>query len=295
MTRMSGRVTSCCVFLFLTLTSVSAVKKLNSIHDLKKINFGHSVSRHSLLLLHWFANIVDIDRNNVIHLTFDPYNRDYGSHHYGNYERLLDSPPPGHQYHTVGNLNQITAQQLPDYVFHPPAGYAGRNEDRIIFSVGNSNTGSRVSDRVYLTQHYDPAHTYEITVHLLREIREFSVGENQQSLVYLRNRFGRNAEDFQLEDIRNTCGQLACLGLLLFIVMQEKYSSNKFNYRPQQAARRNTQPDDFVVNFPESRQNYVNTDTSDICTDICTCVRYLFIFFVFVIVILIIFSSGMKR
>uniref|UniRef100_A0A3B4YUK4 Uncharacterized protein n=1 Tax=Seriola lalandi dorsalis TaxID=1841481 RepID=A0A3B4YUK4_SERLL len=156
-------------------------RRLNSINDLKEINFGKSLPTHSLLLLHWFANIVEIDRNNVIHFTFDP-NRDYGSHHYGNYERLLDRLPPEHQYYTVGNLNENTAEELPDYVVDPPAGYAGTNMDRIIFRVRDHNTGWQRIDRVYLTQHYDPAHTYEISIHLLREIREFSVGQNQRSL-----------------------------------------------------------------------------------------------------------------
>jgi len=66
---------------------VSAVqRKLKSISDLKNINFGQSVPKHSLLLLHWFANTVNIDENNVINLTFDPNDGDYGSHYYGNFE-----------------------------------------------------------------------------------------------------------------------------------------------------------------------------------------------------------------
>ncbi|KAG7243608.1 hypothetical protein INR49_011165, partial [Caranx melampygus] len=229
--RMAGRVLSCCVALFLTLTTVSAFQKLNSISDLRKISFGKSVPRHSLLLLHWFANVVDIDGNNVMHLTFNPDSEDYGSHHYGNFDELLDPLPYRHRYFTVGNLNPNTAQQLPDYVINPPADYAGTNSDRIVFRVREQNTLSPTIDRVYLTQHYgiygsenyrryDPAYTYEITTNLLREIRQFSVEENQP-LWDLRNRFGSNASDFQLEDIRNTCGYLACLGLLLFIVIQE--------------------------------------------------------------------------
>ncbi|XP_040917583.1 uncharacterized protein LOC121197893 [Toxotes jaculatrix] len=270
MMRMSGRVTSCWVALFLALTSVSAIQKLNSINDLKKIDFGHTVPKHSLLLLHWFANIVDIDNNNIIRLTFNPNNGDYGSHHYGNYESLLDPLPYGnirHRYYTVGNLNQATSsEQLPNYVVHPRREYAGRNRDRIIFRVREQNTGWQRIDQVYITQHYetsenqgtryDPEHTYQVTINLLREIREFSVEENQQSLSELRDHFRSNAGDLQLRDIRNTWGDLACLGLLLFIVIQEKYSSNQPNRRPQHSVRRNTQPD-FVVNIPENRQNNV--------------------------------------
>ena len=232
---MSGRVTRCCVALLLVLTSVSAAhKKLKSIRDLKKIDFGTSVPKHSLILLHWFANEVNIDNNNFIRLTFDP-NSDYGSHHYGNYEGLLDPLPRGYWYYTVGNLYQDTYEQLPDYVVDTPMEYERENMDRIIIRV----QGQRI-DQVYITQHYDtseyqgtsydPVHTYQITVNLLRQIREFSVRDGQRPLVHLRNRFGSNADD---GSIRHTWGSLACLGLFLFIVIDEKHLLDKRNNRPK--------------------------------------------------------------
>uniref|UniRef100_A0A3Q3VYE1 Uncharacterized protein n=1 Tax=Mola mola TaxID=94237 RepID=A0A3Q3VYE1_MOLML len=145
----------------------------------RKINFGQSVPKHSLILLHWFANMVEINNNNVIRLTFDP-NSDYGSHHYGNYERLLDPLPRGYRYFTVGNLNQDTSAQLPDYVVNPQREYDGRNRDRIIIRVWEQRI-----DQVFITQHYDtsehqgtpydPTHTFHITNNLLIQIREFSL------------------------------------------------------------------------------------------------------------------------
>ncbi|KAE8283108.1 hypothetical protein D5F01_LYC18508 [Larimichthys crocea] len=204
------------------------------------------------MLLHWFANTVDIDSNSVIWLTFDPNRRDYGSHHYGNFEELLDPLPWGYRYYTVGNLYEVTSEQLPLHVRNPPSEYVGRNMDRIIFRVQEQNTGQEALqriDRVYITQHYatsehqgtsyDPDHTYQITTRLLRQIREFSVREEQRPLLYLRNRYGRNIDDFQFNDIRQTWSNLACLGLLLFIVLQEKYSSNqRHNRRPEDNVRR---------------------------------------------------------
>uniref|UniRef100_A0A4W6C874 Uncharacterized protein n=1 Tax=Lates calcarifer TaxID=8187 RepID=A0A4W6C874_LATCA len=176
------------------------MRMLNSINDLKKINFGHSVPKHSLLLLHWFANEVDIDNNNVIWLTVDLNDGDYGSHHYGNFEGLLDQLPHEYvryQYYTIGNLHQDTSVPLPSYVTHPRSEYAGKNEDRIIIRIREPNKEERESqriDRVFITQHsgyrtYDPEHTYEITTNLLRQIREFSVsvGEDQSSITYLRD------------------------------------------------------------------------------------------------------------
>ncbi|KAI4787300.1 hypothetical protein KUCAC02_036552 [Chaenocephalus aceratus] len=232
--KISGGVTWCCVALLLALTSVSAVQReLNSISDLKKINFGQSVPKHSLLLLHWFANTVTIDENNVISLTFDPNSTAYGSHHYGNCEGLLDPLPwrSHYRYYTIGNLAQETFNPLPRYVARPQRDFAGENRDRIIVRVREENTGRQTFwwvDHVYITQHfhyqreYDPAHTYSITTNLLREIREFSVGPNQQPLPYLRNRFGSSADDV---DIENAWDQLACLGLLLYIVLEERSSS----------------------------------------------------------------------
>uniref|UniRef100_A0A8D3AQD9 Uncharacterized protein n=1 Tax=Scophthalmus maximus TaxID=52904 RepID=A0A8D3AQD9_SCOMX len=271
MARISGRGTSCCVALFLALTSVSAVQRLNSINDLKKINFGQSVPKHSLLLLHWFANIVDIDNNNVIRLTFDPNNGDHGSHHYGNFERVLDPLPQGYQYFTVGNINLHASEDLPDYVVNPRPEYVGRNRDRIVFRVRQQNRGQQAlqTDQVYITQHYgtsenqgtryDPEHTYRVTINLLIQIREFSVIHNQESLWDLRNRFGSSADDYQLRHISNTWGNLAFLGLLLFIVIQEKHSTSRHNNRPQRAVKNSTQPD-FVVNIPENRRNHVESN-----------------------------------
>ncbi|XP_062264925.1 uncharacterized protein LOC133971535 [Platichthys flesus] len=275
---MSGRVMSCCAALLFALASVSAVQKLQSINDLKKINFGQSVPKHTLLLLYWFANVVDINNNHVICLPFNPNSNDYGSHHYGNYEQLLDPLPRGYQYFTVGNLNVNSHEQLPGYVVAPRAEYVGRNMDRIIFRVRQQNTGrSMQTDQVYITQHYepseqqgtryDPEQTYQVSTNLLRQIREFSDGEHQDSLWDLRNRFGSSADDSQLGQIRNTWGNLACLGLLLFIVIKEKHSSKKQNKRDQPPARRNTQPD-FVINIPEyqpqtlPKKNRMKTDGS---------------------------------
>lgn len=267
--KFSGKILSLCAALLLLLNSASALKVLNTISDLKKLNFGPSVPKHSLLLLHWFANEVDIDNNNVIRLTFDPDEGDFGSHHYGNYERMLDPLPHGnirYRYFTVGNLNQETSSDLPSYVVHPRIEYEGRNRDRIIFRVREQNVRQRardVIDRVYITQHfetsdnqgtrYDPDHTYQVTSNLLRQISQFSVEDDDLStLTNLRDQFRSNADYSQLREIRNMWGDLACLGLFLFIIIQEKYSTNQDHNRRQSSVRRNTQPD-YVVRIPESR------------------------------------------
>ncbi|XP_041672926.1 uncharacterized protein LOC121529225 [Cheilinus undulatus] len=230
MTTMRGTVSWCSVALLFAPTAVSAVKRLESINDLKKIDFGQSVPTHSLVLLYWFAHTVNIDNTDAIQLTFDPNNGEYGSHYYSNFEGLLDPPPPGHRYYTVGNIYQDTPVRLPSYVINPRRQYRTGNRDRIIIRV----RGWRI-DQVYLTQHYgnsnshgtpwyDPHHTYHITTDLLRQIREFSVGGHHHTLEHLRERFGSNAD---VSNIRNIWKDLACLGLLLFIVIQERHITNQ--------------------------------------------------------------------
>ncbi|XP_037331595.2 uncharacterized protein LOC119220065 [Pungitius pungitius] len=274
MMALSGGVMICGVALL--LTSGLAVQVLDSMNDLKEIDFGQSVPKHSLLLLYWFANGVEIDENDDISLTFDPDSRAYGSHYYGNYEGLLDPLPRDHsyRYYTIGNLNQDSSMPLPPYVVRPLTGYPAGNRDRIIIRVREPDTAQPRIDQVYITQHienqgeYDPDHTYSVTMNLLREIRRFSVGENQQQLLQLRNRFGSNAD---VSSIRNTWRELAGLGLLLFIVIKERcyfYQQNcseiqdtpQNNYGPQNNSRseNNSEPPENYgpPHNPEPPENY---------------------------------------
>uniref|UniRef100_A0AAQ4QVI4 Uncharacterized protein n=1 Tax=Gasterosteus aculeatus aculeatus TaxID=481459 RepID=A0AAQ4QVI4_GASAC len=117
---------------------------LDSINDLKEIDFGQSVPNHSLLLLYWFANAVEIDENDDISLTFDPDSRAYGSHYYGNYEGLLDPLPrdKSYRYYTIGSLYQDSSMPLPPYVVRPLAGYVAGNRDRIIIRVRDPDTAT---------------------------------------------------------------------------------------------------------------------------------------------------------
>lgn len=176
---MSARNQDCFERLFLNL--VSSRQRLDSINDLKKINFGESVPKHSLLLLYWFANTIDIDDSDNMRLTFDVNRGEYGSHRYHNFEKILDPLPPGYSYYTIGNLYQDQFRLLPKYVVNPPREYAGNNRGRIIVRVKFQNweQGGKTIDQVYITQHhsghqgssYDSRHTYLITPNLIRELR----------------------------------------------------------------------------------------------------------------------------
>lgn len=294
--QMSGRATSCFVVLLVTLACASAVQKLSSISDLKKIQFGKSVPKHCLILLHWFANKIEFDNNNVMRLTFDP-NSDYGSHHYGNYEGILVPSRRGYRYYTIGNLNHDTTVPLPGYVILPGRGYNGENRDRIIISASQQTI-----HQVFITQHYetweqqgtlyDPNHTYQIATALLREIREFSIRDNNLPLLYLRNRYQSHADIGHLNQI---WGNLACLGLFLAIVIKETHtprqSSNtprntpahlptmppktpKYNNRPPSIRSQSTRSDNTLIEVDNDNNSPVNCSChfSPIVAFSCICI-----------------------
>lgn len=175
-TKMLRKILASCVVVFLTLRSVyTAREKLNDIWDLKECQL--SKQTNIVKLLQWFANEVYIeDNSNTIQLTFNP-NSDYGSHHYGNYEGLLDSPPEGCQYYTVGNTKKGISKPLPSCVRDTNWIASNQNRARIIFRV-RQGSFRQIIDQVYITQHvysnqssYDPGHTYEVTVNILRDLR----------------------------------------------------------------------------------------------------------------------------
>lgn len=235
---MEGRGLKYFLILLLSLTSISAIQPLCSINDLRNIDFGHTFPRHGLLLLHWFANNINID-NNDIPLNFEPNRGDYGIHYYRNHDNLLHplSDPSGtvvYSYYTLGNLNlhNNNARAFPSYVtqgFYNSV--RDQNRDRIIIRVREDrrreSSNPRTIDRVYITQHYghyglpqgrrsqyDPHNTFQISPALLREIRELPV---RPTVGDLQNRFGQNLDQCILDQLYEW-GYLITLGLLLFVV-----------------------------------------------------------------------------
>lgn len=241
MMKMSRGVIIACLLSLLALNCQSVFRELNSIDDLRTIYSYKSLPLHSLTLLHWIANEVDIDNNNDVHLSFD-VNRDFGSHFYRNGESLLPSAPRGNWYYTVGNIDRVpeytcpSYQDYPDYVISPRVleySGTGRNRDRLIVSVQQQNSGSRTVSQIYLTQHfrradnqgseYDPNHTFVISTSLLQQLRQFSFHDNSLSLHDLRTQYDNNIDDDQLNGIINIWGSKeAPLGLLYLIVLPQR-------------------------------------------------------------------------
>lgn len=148
-------------------------QELDTISELKECH----LSKHEniLALLYWFAGEVAFE-DKIIRLTFNPY-KEYGSHRYRNEEKMLPSLPQGHTYFTVGNkTTKKTSKPLPSYLFDTQSGGTGQNKARIIFRVRQCYS-RKIIDQIYITQHknlkstYDPEHTYELNIDLLRELR----------------------------------------------------------------------------------------------------------------------------
>ena len=251
--------------LFLSiLPTESAIRILNSINDLKKIPFGQSVPQHSLVLLHWFANTIEFDNNDAIRLTFEPSNGHYGTHHYGNFQGFLDPVPDGHRYFTLGNINPMINNRisLPSYFtgdLNHLLEHEELNRARIIFLFSPQNTISQV----FITQHYqahqgegtayDPEHTYRVSINLLRELTVFSLDQREQSeLSEIGGYFGSRINDDKLSSIRNTWGRLACVGLLVFIVINQR----NLPCRPNRA-REPKRPQSYN-NYRQPPQSYNN-------------------------------------
>uniref|UniRef100_A0A4W5KB93 Uncharacterized protein n=1 Tax=Hucho hucho TaxID=62062 RepID=A0A4W5KB93_9TELE len=170
----------CVFFLLLPLALVSAdIPVLNSIEDLRNIEFGHRFPRHGLMLLHFVSGGIYVDNNDALIPTFLPERGDWGFHHFNNYEEVF--PPLQDQnrqgYYAVGNINTPTAYPLDPYVtrsYYLTRGNLERNMDRLVV---RTSPNSPLLEAVYITQHYrgsseyDPNNTYQISPNLLREIR----------------------------------------------------------------------------------------------------------------------------
>ncbi|XP_038860246.1 uncharacterized protein LOC120056124 isoform X2 [Salvelinus namaycush] len=224
---MVGRGILGCFILCLSLASVCAVRgTLNSIKDLKGIQFGHTFPRHSLMLLHWLADNIHIDNNNKMRLNFNPTRGDYGFHFYGNRPPSLPILLPGSgSYYSLGNMNSFGSRGLPDYVTQRLYNSRGpeSNMDRVVLRVREEESNPFIVDEVYVTQHYrrnenrgsayDPANTYRVSFNLLTQIQRL-ICQNEIPRIY-------NVEinHNSLQELKNIWGHTPGLALLLAIVL----------------------------------------------------------------------------
>ncbi|XP_038859470.1 uncharacterized protein LOC120055652 [Salvelinus namaycush] len=246
---MIGRGFLGCFILCLSLASVCAVKgTLNSIKDLKGIEFGHTFPRHGLMLLHWIANNIYNDNNGNMRLNFNPARRDYGFHFYGN--RPCSLPfllPESGRYYSLGNMNSNGSRALPYYVTRSFYNSRGpeRNMDRVVLRVRDEGSNQFIADEVYVTQHYplnenrgtgyDPTRTYRVNVILLRQIQNLS----NINLNVIPQTYHAEINHSSLQSLRNTWGDTPGLVLLLALVLHFTHRNILFK---EQALRLTSQP-----------------------------------------------------
>lgn len=158
------------------------MKTVEEIEQLEQSRFGQPHPRHGLKLLYWFSNeCLSLDQNDVLQLSCDPKNKDFGFHLFENrYERNSGKllPNVAFPYYVVGNLSYPYASKLPGYVREDCThSQDNSNMDRIIISLDN-----KWLHTVYVTQHSDQSSfnkhaTYRISKNLILNIRDLTLEE----------------------------------------------------------------------------------------------------------------------
>lgn len=182
----------CCLPLFLACVGASAAETLHNIEDLKNKAFGHQYPRHGLFLLHWLANHISIQPEEI-RLQFDPARQDYGFRYYES--TLSNSSALPHldelsdrKYYSVGSLSSEPVRtKLPPYVtldYYNAYTDSRRDLDRVVVRVYRTNPS--LADKVYITQagrneqegELDPDETFEIGFKLLMQIQRLKTPLN---------------------------------------------------------------------------------------------------------------------
>lgn len=152
------------------------VKKLYRLDQLRNTGYGQPPPRHGLNLLYWFVTqCVTFDQYGRIFRKIDPNEWASGFHTFQNRPdnnglKLL--PDDNMSYYIVGNLNDVGATSLPNYVrSYKPCPYDRSNMDRIIVN--------HTFEMVYVTEHADHKNfssyaTYRLSKSLLRKISQMS-------------------------------------------------------------------------------------------------------------------------
>ncbi|XP_067309396.1 uncharacterized protein [Pseudorasbora parva] len=200
-----GSMMRLCFLLYcLFSSSVSSVRKLYDIDDLKNITYAKSAPRHGLQLLFWFSQkVLNVDQNNILIIdsNFDPHRGDFGFHRYLNKEGILPSLRSWQSYYSVGNLKSPGAKALPAYVrrYYRNTNVPQRNMDRLIVSV-DPNRPKRILG-VFITSHnlhkndYNPSDTYEIDYSLILQIGDPHNCTLDQNINYGTYTILRNTQD----------------------------------------------------------------------------------------------------
>lgn len=170
-------------FLFpLILTGAAAIRTLKDIEDLKNTTTSmKEFPRHGLMLLHWFANSVEVGSSGEMRLGFDPGLGSYGTDCSRDTDRSVPLDSAERLHYSLGDLDRGSARMLPFYVthdFHHSLESPQKNVDRVLIQVQKNNPTK--IEKVYLTEYHknhsqgsrhDLEWTYEISAKLLTQIQ----------------------------------------------------------------------------------------------------------------------------
>ncbi|XP_063076475.1 uncharacterized protein LOC134466510 [Engraulis encrasicolus] len=172
-----------CLLIWLVSASASGIQTINSISDLRALEYGKCFPQHGLMLLHWLSSIITIDRSDVVQFkpkVFDPITS-YPFTPFANDNHFLPDLTPTTAYYMAGNLLRGSAGRFPSYVtqdFYNSYNYPMRNRDRVIIRVDFWYNPVRI-DQVYIAQEssYQRDSTYNspsppamVSASLLRQI-----------------------------------------------------------------------------------------------------------------------------
>ncbi|XP_029543248.2 uncharacterized protein LOC115145839 isoform X1 [Oncorhynchus nerka] len=158
--------------------SVEERRQLSTIQDFKDNGFGQPPPRHGLRLLYWFATeCVEFNQHGNMLLLFNPVEKDFGFHYFGNFEKILpDLKGRREHYFGVGNLTYPKAEELPNYVREYSQSQC--NKDRIIIRQKQGNVQDVMA--IYVIEHkqgghlgeFDAKSTRLVNPDLIRMIRD---------------------------------------------------------------------------------------------------------------------------
>lgn len=169
-------------YLISTSAAAAAIRTLKDIKDLKTTTtWMKEFPRHGLMLLHWFANNVRIDKSGEMQLDFDPGQGSYGLPCSKDGAQRAPFMSSESLYYFLGDLERRSARMLPFYVtydFHHSMESPQKNIDRVLIQVQKSNPTK--IEKVYITEYHknssqgsssNPDCTYEVSAQLLIQIQ----------------------------------------------------------------------------------------------------------------------------
>ena len=272
---------------------------------------------HSFVLLHWFANIIELNNYDAIELPFNPNNRDHGTHLYRNDEQIPGATAPREVLHprqpqqpgkeilpcarVTTLLNNTSAPRRGLWNWTRAASYSAcRTATPSTGCTSHSTSHSMTSRRprtTWSTSHTTTSRRPCTTRSTPTRSASTSWGSSENSpwtsvtgCQPSEIAFGHGIGDLQLNSLRNTWGELACLGLLMLIltgtINLNFPQHNPFDFPSGLQGSAFSNCNDTLTYRYNNQANYHNTEN--------TCLKATCIIMTIIIIIIIIIFTVKK-